>query len=358
VESVRSATLAWALFGIGVGLGGACSPEPGEDPTTSGPVTSVGPTTDELVTSTSTGPVVADSSETGVPKLDVQAATMGDDGIETGDDSCKKVDLLFVIDNSGSMADEQANLAASVPGFIAAMQQELAETEGYNIGVITTDLYIFDVTCGPVSIGNLVTRTGGVDSSNQVCDPYASDLRFMTENDNLNNKFTCAARVGTSGDGDERPMEAMLTALTPPLAAAGGCNEGFLREDALLVVVIIADEEDDHETETEACDMTALPGSPGDPGTWFDELVAVKGEESKIVVLSLVGPDAEAGEMCPELDKCNGGIEGAEVAPRILEFTRMFTYGFVGAVCEDYGPIFQESIAVIKTACEEFGPVG
>lgn len=105
--------------------------------------------------------------------------------------------------------------------------------------------------------------------------------------------------------------------------------------------------------------MTALPGSPGEPGTWFDDLVAVKGgEESKIVVVALVGPDAEAGTMCPALDKCNGGIEGAEVADRILEFTRMFTYGFVGPVCEDYGPIFQESIAVIKTACDEFGAVG
>ena len=49
---------------------------------------------------------------------------------------------------------------------------------------------------------------------------------------------------------------------------------------------------------------------------------------------------------------------GAEVATRILELTRMFTYGFIGPVCEDFGPTFQESIAVIKTACDEFGNVG
>ncbi|MCX4241234.1 hypothetical protein [Paraliomyxa miuraensis] len=296
--------------------------------------------------------------ETGPPKLDVAGGTMGDDGIETGDESCKKVDLLFVIDDSGSMADEQANLAASVPGFIEAMRAELAETDGYNIGVVTSDLYIFDVSCGPVSIGNLVTQTGGVDSSNNVCSPYSSGMRFMTENDNLDNKFACAAQVGTSGDGDEHPMEAMLTALSPELTDPGMCNEGFLRDDALLVVVIITDEEDDHETEEQACNMTVQPGSPGEPGDWFDDLVAVKDKESHIVVLSLVGPDAEAGSMCPALDKCNGGIEGAEVATRILEFTRMFTYGFIGPVCEDYGPIFQEAIGVIKTACDEFGPVG
>jgi hypothetical protein len=337
-------------------LAGACPSEPPETSTSSGPTTSQGSTTEEP--GTSTGPVVDEGVETIAPKLDNPAPTTGDDGIDTGADGCKKVDLLFVIDNSGSMADEQLNLASSVPGFIDAVRAELAETDGYNIGVISTDVYIYDATCGPISIGNLVTRTGGPDSSNQVCDPYASRLRFMTEQDNLDNKFTCAARIGTGGDGDEHPMEAILTALTPPLTDPGGCNEGFLREDALLVVVIITDEEDDHETLDVACDMTVQPGSPGEPATWFDDLVAVKGKESRIVVLSLVGPDAEAGNMCPELDKCNGGIAGAEVATRILEFTRMFTYGFIGPVCGDYGPIFQESIAVIKTACDEFGPEG
>jgi hypothetical protein len=339
-----------------VSCAGGCPSAPPEDPPVAA-TTSTGTTAGEA--SSSSGPAADGGSETAAPKLDAQVATMGDDGIETGDESCKKVDLLFVIDDSGSMADEQLDLAASVPGFIAAMQNELAETEGYNIGVITTDLYIFDVSCAPLSVGNLVTRTGGEFSSNQQCGPYSSGLRFMTENDNLDDKFNCAARVGVSGDGDERPMEALLTALRPPLTDPGGCNEGFVRDDALLVVVIITDEEDDHETEATACDQTPLPGSPGDPDSWFQDLVEVKGgEEDKIVVVSLVGPDAAAGTMCPALDKCNGGVVGAEVAPRILELTRMFTYGFIGPVCEDYGPIFQESIAVIKTACDDFGPVG
>ena len=153
-------------------------------------------------------------------------------------------------------------------------------------------------------------------------------------------------------------MEAMLTALTPPLTDDGECNQGFLRDDALLVVVIITDEEDDHETMDDACNGMPLPGSPGDPGSWFDQMVEIKGKEESVVVLSLVGPDGRMAPMCPALDKCNGGIVGAEVARRILEFTSMFTFGFVGQVCGDYGPIFQESISVIKTACDEFEPVG
>jgi len=202
----------------------------------------------------------------------------------------------------------------------------------------------------------LVTRTGGEDSSNQVCDPYASGLRFMTEADDLESKFACAAQVGTGGDGNERPMGALSAALSPGLSGAGNCNEGFLRDDALLVVVIITDEEDDHEGAAQACDQLPQQGSSGEPAGWFAAVTAAKGgKESSIVVLSLVGP---ADDPCPMLDKCNGGIAGAEVATRILEFTEMFTYGFVGPICAPYGPIFEDAISVIKSACDDFDPPG
>jgi len=333
----------------------ACNADDGqEQPTTTLPTTSLGGTSPASATGSATTEVADDTM---APRLDAPAGTAGSDGIDVDDEGCDKVDLLFVVDNSGSMADEQASLVASFPGFIDAMQQELADTEGYHIGVVTSDQYIFDIQCSPLSIGNLVYRTGGVDSSNGNCGPYISGFNYMTENDDLVDTFACAAQVGTGGSGDEHPMEAMITALSPPIIDEGECNEGFLRDDALLVVVIITDEEDDHESLADACNDSPLPGSAGEPGTWFDDMVEIKGREESVVVLALVGPDGEAAPMCPELDKCNGGIAGAEVADRILEFSSMFTFGFVGQVCADYGPIFQESISVIKTACDEFVPV-
>ena len=347
----------WLFPSLALALLGGCIEQEDRDPGTVSVATTLGATSAGGGETTTGGEEAPDDADT-MEKLDSNVDTFGDNPGDEGT-GCEKVDLLFVIDNSGSMADEQINLVQSFPGFISAMQTELAEASGYNIGVVTTDLYIFDVSCGPVSIGNLVVQTGGPNSSNSTCGPYQSGGAYMTEQDNLADKFSCAAQVGTGGSGDERPMEAMTTALSPALVDAGGCNEGFLREDALLVVVIITDEEDDHETEAEACNMTPLPGSPGEPADWFADLIAVKGGvESNVVVLALVGPDAEAGVMCPTLDKCNGGIAGAEVATRLLEFTRMFTYGFIGPVCNDYGPIFQESISVIKTACDEFVPPG
>lgn len=306
----------------------------------------------------SAGETSASAGE-GVERLDLPPATDTESLDPDADRGCQKVDLLFVVDSSGSMADEQINLVNAFPGFIEAMRTTLADTDGYHIGVVTTDAYPFDTTCAPLNFGNLVVQTGGESSSNATCSPFSSGGRFMTEADDLDTKFACAARVGTSGDGDERPMQALLAALTPPIAGDGGCNEGFLRDDALLVVVIITDEEDDHETPASACAQLPQQGSNGEPQEWYDSLVAVKGGvESNIVVLSLVGPDEQSGRVCPALDKCGGGIIGAEQATRILEFTRKFTYGFIGPVCEDYGLVFAESIGVIESACEGFMPIG
>jgi hypothetical protein len=278
----------------------------------------------------------------------------GDERTELG---CTKVDLLFVIDNSGSMLDEQANLVASFPGFISAMRDQLADTEGYHVGVTTSDLYQADFSCQRE--GALVTQTLGDGASNRSCTPYSSGGRYMTEQDDLAEAFACAAQVGISGDGDERPMQTMLAALSDDMTGAGGCNAGFLRDDALLVVVLITDEEDDFETEGCPGQTNAQPqpGSSGGPQQWYDELVAIKGgNEENVVVLSLVGPSS--GQSCPPLAKCQGGVQGAEVAHRIIDFTERFTFGFVGPVCEPYGPFFSEAIGHIQSACDGFEPVG
>ena len=57
------------------------------------------------------------AADSGGEKLDVGGGT----GMMEGGDTtlgCKKVDLLFVVDGSGSMADEQANLLTAFPAFI------------------------------------------------------------------------------------------------------------------------------------------------------------------------------------------------------------------------------------------------
>jgi len=163
--------------------------------------------------------------------------------------------------------------------------------------------------------------------------------RFMVDaQPNLSSTFQCLAKVGTDGDGSERPMEAMIAAVTS-LNGAGACNEGFLRKDALLVVTFITDEEDDGQ-------------SKGTPAGWNAALVAAKvGAEKSIVVLGLIGDPDQPNPVC--------GPDAAEASPRLRSFAESFTFGSTGSICSpDYAPFFDASVSVIDTACQQFEPPG
>ncbi len=260
-------------------------------------------------------------------------------------EGCQAVDVLFVIDNSGSMADQQASLVASFPGFVAGIKQQLEHAPSYHVGVVTSDDYWGnEQNCR--NIGDLVTQTSGHASSNQVCGPFAGGGRFMSDAEpNLSEKFSCAARVGDTGADDERMMRALLNAVEPGRNAAGGCNEGFSRTDALLVIVIITDEDDvkDGCIEENECESY---GSGGDPDAWVEELVSYRGGiKENIVVLSLLGKQLD--------NDC-----GALVSSKILGFTNRFDEnGYTGDVCSgSYDSFFTQVLPVIDEACQQFEP--
>lgn len=264
------------------------------------------------------------------------------------DDGCTKVDLLFVVDNSESMMGEQENLIGSFGGFIEAMRTTLVDAESYHVGVTTTDSNFGNAPNCRLD-GALITELQGENTSGSTCGPYASGSSFMTESDALETAFPCAAQVGTGGIPFERPMDTMRAAISPAMVAPGACNDGFVRDDALLVIVVITDERDELSSDV------IQNGSAGDPPDWFADVVARKGGvEENVVVLSLVGNPAP--NACPQ----NGAEhEGAETATRIIEFTQMFTHGTVGDVCApSYAQFFADAIDVIDIACEGFTPAG
>ena len=140
-------------------------------------------------------------------------------------------------------------------------------------------------------------------------------------------------------------MDAMLVTLSDTNDGPGECNEGFIRDEALLVIVIITDEWDG-------------PGDPegsssaGDPDSWYEAVVEAKGGISQnAVALALINYTADADEDPSPFDTYFDGTT-------IKAFTDRFEEnGFVGGICEaDYGPIFQAAIGVIDTACENFIP--
>ena len=242
----------------------------------------------------------------------------GDDagGVQT----CREVDFLFVVDNSGSMRDNQAKLVANYDVFLEGIVETVDRLESIHVGVVTTDAYAHNLfPCN--QIGGLVTHTGGKDSSKRQC-----GHNFMTEADDLDDKFRCAARVGTDGSGHEWSLRSAIAAVTPPMMSEGGCNEGFLRDGALLVLVIISDEDVD-------IDPLFAAGSL---------VEAKRGDLDSIVVVALANP--ETGEC--------GGVFDEQIATGLAGFAASFPHGFVGPICApDYTDIFEQAVDVVRGAC-------
>jgi hypothetical protein len=360
--------------------GGPASAGPG-----SAEDTSVGDSADEATASASaTGGTSADAtsavSDTDAPKFDVFAGDGGGVADDGGRIGCQKVDFLFLVDNSGSMEDEQEALLASFPGFISTIQNTLM-AQDYHIMAIDTDASAaggISIMCAPAPQccdQNCQFNPGAscngmpCTPANEMCDAVlgagrnddlAGDMcaiqgaqRYLVDGQNdLPGTFECIARTGTGGDGNEQQMAALLGAIGDPLNAAGQCNEGFVRDDAVLVLTVMTDEEDDPNDGNDPD-----PNSPGNPQSWHDEVVAIKnGDPDAVVVLGLVGDPDVNGGVCPPLD----GTIGAEAAPRLRQFVELFgDNGLWASICNpDYSSFFEEAVLKIDAACDGFEPPG
>lgn len=131
--------------------------------------------------------------------------------------SDNKVDILWVVDNSGSMSEEQNALATNFNSFVQFANTLSAD---YQIGIVTTDVMAMN------QAGRLVGSTKIITPST----PNASQV------------FSNNASVGTNGSGDEQGLLAAKLALSPPVRDAE--NAGFLRDDARLAIIMVSDEED------------------------------------------------------------------------------------------------------------------
>lgn len=255
------------------------------------------------------------------------------------DKGCRKIDFLFVIDNSDSMEDEQANLSRSFPGFVAVMRQVLEATD-FHIMVVATGGDRDDEEepasgaeeCEEVQGAGRRRSAAGVDCG------ILGGLPFMADQQTeLEDTFSCLALVGTNGPAIERPIDAVLAATSATLNAPGRCNAGFLRDDAVLVVTLITDEEDRR--------------SDGDPADWRDVLLDVKSQNADaLVLLGLVGDNNVEGGLLG--GPCAG--RDADGSARLQEFVNSVD-GVLGSVCApDYAPFFQTAVGLIDSTCSDF----
>ena len=186
------------------------------------------------------------------------------------------MDVLIVVDDSGSMCEEQAALARS----LARVAELLEPASGtppfdYRIAVVTTDLVNGTPGAFRSSVGRatLTCETGPSTACDGLYDEVSGALTFgpvlspalvggeVSSSETLARQLGCLVSAGTSGDGFEKGLEAMRRALScdgPNAAAFGTCcvdgvydpgcapavSPDFLRPDAILGVLILADEDD------------------------------------------------------------------------------------------------------------------
>lgn len=161
-----------------------------------------------------------------------------------------ETDILFVVDDSGSMAAEQARLATAFTGFINLLSTTAIQND-FQIGVTTTSVdwpicdtmldasgdcpgsFTLWTTYGtggpPYAAGALVAASG-----------HPAILRSGSPT--LVADFTANVAVGTSGSSKEQGLRAMRLALERRVQ--DGANAGFLRPGARLAVILVSDEDD------------------------------------------------------------------------------------------------------------------
>jgi hypothetical protein len=175
------------------------------------------------------------------PRLEAQA------GITYEANPTRQLDLLFLIDNSQSMAEEQMNLSRNLPVFMRELEKIEGGLPDLHAAVVSSDFgaggLVAD-TCRPLGdLGKFQVKTG--------CgfDPAMAGARFLATDGrggknftgDLGDVFACMAKLGASGCGYEHQLQAIRGALSNQINPD---NRGFLRPEAHLGIILLTDEDD------------------------------------------------------------------------------------------------------------------
>lgn len=239
--------------------------------------------------------------------------------------SPRKLDVLFVVDNSGSMASSQQNLANNFPSFI---DKFIAKGYDFRIAVTTTDAFYGDQFiangCSLCNVEQTRFRSG-TSPKVYVIDRADYDLNQASEGARLKNNFTLNVKVGADGSGDERAFSSFKAALSSSL------NVGFHRPDAFLAVVIVSDEEDFSQSEYTMNESYSNPNlyTVASYKTYLDTFTGGKASQDYSVSAISISDQA-----CR--DQLAGGAGGAQkIATRYNQLVDL-TGGTKNSICNPF----------------------
>ena len=286
---------------------------------------------------------------------------------------CKgKIDLLFVISRDSNMEGRQAKLVNAFPKFIETIESKFDDFD-YHIMVIdgddewgsyhcTNDCPVLDCKIGDkcceintepeekngepccgvpedypcgyldvlpdceTTIGAGTLFPAGDYASNKLC-PIDGGRRYLVKGQpDLTDTFACIGKIGVTGRG--KLGEALTAAMQENINGPGGCNDGFLRDDALLMATFIGANPD------------AGGGgidSDGYAEDWAKAVLDAKhGDPKSVVMLRFANPDWEPYD-------------------QIWKMAKMFPFMKVDrSDVDDYSPAFAEATTLVETACAGF----
>jgi hypothetical protein len=226
------------------------------------------------------------------------------------------VDVLWIIDDSGSMADERLILGSDFQGFLDEL---VAIHSDYQIGV--TSLNAMD--------------QGELKASVSV----APGLRIITNTTaNAAAVFQELTTYPASRVRWDQGLRMGELATTPPNTAAAGTNQGFLRPNAALAVIVVTNGED---------------ASYGDPDYYTRFYLGVKGPgNQRLTTFSTLGGDLPNG-CTPAVDV--GRLGGMAPAATRYATVSFGTSGVVGSICDaDFAATLLRIVQALNTLRKVF----
>jgi hypothetical protein len=219
-----------------------------------------------------------------------------------------QVDILFVIDNSGSMQQEQQGMGDKINGFL----NKIGNLD-WQIAVTTTDeratTPITGDTSRPWSDGQF--RPFDSNAGSQYILRHA-----QVDPADAQSKLAAAIQMGVAGSGNERGINSVYRAVER--AAAPSANRDFFRSNAKLAVVLISDE-DECSTGLSGCSTNADKSKPENllsliqnqlgaaKGFTFNSIIKIPGDATCTTA-------ASAGSTYKTLSDLTGGVTASVCA--------------------------------------------
>ncbi len=267
--------------------------------------------------------------------------TGGMDCVPDGE-GCQAVDVIFALDSSGSMTEENAALAA---------------TQAFRSVVET----IAGINCGQVDFRVGITNDNIPQFFSSLPTPWF-DSAALT-NDDIANAFTASANLVIGTDSASLGCEHVLSNAVQLLTSD---TTGFVRDGALLVLVLVTDVDDygtyDH-VSGNVCGLGCT--TVGQPvANLYNELLTLKDGEPKAIAAIVVAGDPtgvpNTGNLCQQPGSCG---ENAFFATRLWDFANTVGsegYGVTANICAGAAAVPGAVQAAFDTeidlACQQFEP--